>query len=98
MTYAAQMSEADHEVSLFGLERERRAEVRQLEALVGELSVALVVQGAFLAALRHRRARPTVADVDEALASVAENVPEDVADSLWTARASLLARLRAEDA
>jgi hypothetical protein len=94
MTYAAHASETDHDVSLFGAERGLRAEVRQLEALVSELSVTLVVQGAWLEAMKHRRARPTEQDVDAALTTVADNVPEDIAERLLSTRDALVSRLR----
>lgn len=63
-----------------------------------ELSLTLVVQGAYLSALEHRRARPNEHDIDEALATVADNVPEDVAERLWSARDALITRLRSEPA
>ena len=70
------------------------AEVKTLSSLVGELTVTLVVQGAYLSALKNRRARPADTDLDEAIASVRDSVPGHVAASLQAARDSLLARFR----
>ncbi len=71
-------------------------EVRVLSSLVGELTMTLVVQGAYLSALKHRRARPIEFDVDEAISIVADSVPDSIADGLWSARDAVLARLNDE--
>jgi len=77
---------------MYGPERELATEIRGLTSLVSELTLMLVVQGAWLAALRHRRQAPVGLDVDEAIALVANNVPEGVADGLWESRDAILAR------
>src|SRR3954454_18431517 len=92
--YATRTTETYDDAPLFGPERELQAEVRNLMALVGELTITLVVQGAYLSAARHRRDLPTEHDVDESISVVADNVPEHVADGLWDARDALLARFR----
>lgn len=84
------------DVMLFGPERELFAEIRQLTALVGELTVMLVVQGAYLAAARAQRTSPDATDVDVAIADVADHVPDHVAEGLWSAREALLARFHNE--
>ena len=85
-------SSAPSEFPMYGPERELATEIRGLTSLVSELTLMLVVQGAWLAALRHRRQAPVGLDVDEAIALVANNVPEGVADGLWESRDAILAR------
>jgi hypothetical protein len=77
---------------LFGPERQLQNEVRNLMSLVGELTVMLVVQGAHLAAARAGRKQPIGEDVDESISVVADNVPDDVALTLWETREKLIER------
>ena len=81
-----------NDIPLYGPERELMAEIRNLTGLVTELTLTLVVQGAWLSALRGGRRAPLGLDVDAAIATVANNVPEDVADGLWESRDAILAR------
>ncbi len=74
------------------------ADIRALTSLVSELTITLVVQGAWLSALRNGRSAPHGLDVDAAIATVATDVPESVADGLWESRDAIAARFRATDA
>lgn len=83
---------------VFGPEVELLSEVRKLMSLVGELTMTLVIQGAYVNAMKNRRARPSESDVDDSIATVAESVPDPVAEGLWGARDLLLERLRKDAA
>jgi hypothetical protein len=85
------------DIPLYGPERELMAEIRTLTGLVSELTLTLVVQGAWLSALRNGRRAPLGMDVDAAIATVTSNVPEAVADGLWESRDAILARLHDRD-
>ena len=83
---------------MFGPEVELLSEVRKLMSLVGELTMTLVIQGAYVNAMKNRRARPNENDVDDAISTVAENVPEPVVEGLWGARDVLVERIRKDAA
>lgn len=71
-------------------------EAKKLATLVGELTFAVVEQTALRSAAEHQRAKPTAFDVDDALSRVAERVPDDVAEQLWSSRDRLLESLGAK--
>jgi hypothetical protein len=81
------------DMPLYGPERELMAEIRNLTGLVSELTLTLVVQGAWLSALRNGRRAPLGMDVDAAIATVTSNVPDEIADGLWESRDAILARV-----
>lgn len=94
--FAERTSDMRPEFHLYGPERELLAEMRNLMNIVGELTVMLVVQGACLSALRNGRTQPDAGDVEDAIAQVADNVPDQVAEKLWDAREAIVARLQTE--
>jgi hypothetical protein len=96
--YGQAASSAANDTTLFGAEGELLGEVRNLATLVGELTMTVVVQGAFLLAMKDRRATPSEHDIDAAILAVADHVPAHVAEGLWAARNDLVARFRRENA
>ncbi len=85
------------DLPLYGPERELVAEIRTLTGLVSELTLTLVVQGAWLSALRNGRKAPLGLDVDAAIATVTSNVPDEIADGLWESRDAILARFHTRE-
>ncbi|MDP3279037.1 MAG: hypothetical protein Q8Q09_27840 [Deltaproteobacteria bacterium] len=74
-------------------ERQLLERTQAISATVGILTRVTVEQHAVAGALRHKRALPTMADVDAAIAAVTQRVPEEIGEELWLARDAIAAAI-----
>jgi histone H3/H4 len=70
--------------------------LKDLGAMVGQMTARTVLQAARELAAKGGRSAPEGSDVDAAIAAMADAVPAEVADELWAQRDAFMDSTRAD--